>query len=217
MALPIFIVEGFFNLLTNVDIIIVGHLMQPDQVAIYFAAVKTHGAGPFRLFRGARPAAPSASPSTTPPATRARLAAFVRDTLHWTFWPSLAMVGAAGRCGDAAAGAVRAELRRRLSAPLHPVGRPARPRLDRPGGDAAHHGRPAAHHAPSSTRRRSSSTSSLNFLLIPRFGLAGAATATAIALTSRRSCSTSIVRTPARAQLLDRDGADAACGALEAG
>ena len=41
VALPIFVVEGFFNLLTNVDILIVGRLMQPEQVAIYFAAVKT--------------------------------------------------------------------------------------------------------------------------------------------------------------------------------
>ena len=41
IALPIFIVEGFFNLLTNVDIIIVGHFMDPDKVAVYFAAVKT--------------------------------------------------------------------------------------------------------------------------------------------------------------------------------
>ena len=41
VALPIFLVEGFFNLLTNVDILIVGQLRPPEEVAIYFAAVKT--------------------------------------------------------------------------------------------------------------------------------------------------------------------------------
>lgn len=41
VALPIFLVEGFFNLLTNVDILMVGHFMRPDDVAVYYAAVKT--------------------------------------------------------------------------------------------------------------------------------------------------------------------------------
>ena len=41
ISLPIFLVEGFFNLLTNVDIIIVGQFVPPDQVAVYYAATKT--------------------------------------------------------------------------------------------------------------------------------------------------------------------------------
>ena len=59
VALPIFVVEGFFNLLTNVDILIVGRLMQPEQVAIYFAAVKTMALVHFVYFSvqgGQRPA-----------------------------------------------------------------------------------------------------------------------------------------------------------------
>lgn len=41
VALPIFLVEGFFFLLVHADIMMVGLLMQPENVAVYFAAVKT--------------------------------------------------------------------------------------------------------------------------------------------------------------------------------
>jgi O-antigen/teichoic acid export membrane protein len=92
LALPIFVVEGFFSLLTNVDILIVGHFMAPDQVAIYFAAAKTLALVHFIYFAvrvgGAQRFSQYHAAGDT-----ARLTAFVRDTLHWTFWPSLAMVG----------------------------------------------------------------------------------------------------------------------------
>ena len=92
LALPIFVVEGFFNLLTNVDILIVGHFMAPDQVAVYFAAAKTLALVHFIYFAvrvgGAQRFSQYHATGDT-----VRLAAFVRDTLHWTFWPSLAMVG----------------------------------------------------------------------------------------------------------------------------
>jgi len=41
VALPIFLIEGFYVLLTSVDILFVSAYMQPENVAIYFAAVKT--------------------------------------------------------------------------------------------------------------------------------------------------------------------------------
>ncbi len=91
IALPIFVVEGFFNLLTNVDIIIVGHYMEPDQVAVYFAAAKTMALVHFVYFSvragGAQRFSQYYASGDTP-----RLEAFMRDTLHWTFWPSLAMI-----------------------------------------------------------------------------------------------------------------------------
>ncbi len=91
IALPIFIVEGFFNLLTNVDIIIVGHFMEPDQVAIYFAAAKTLALVHFVYF-SVRAGGAQRFSQYYANGDRLRLEAFVRDTLHWTFWPSLAMV-----------------------------------------------------------------------------------------------------------------------------
>ena len=91
IALPIFIVEGFFNLLTNIDIIMVGHLMNPDKVAVYFAAAKTMALVHFVYFAVRAGSAQRFSKYYTS-GDRAKLALFVRDTLHWTFWPSLAMV-----------------------------------------------------------------------------------------------------------------------------
>ncbi len=91
IALPIFIVEGFFNLLTNVDILIVGYFMAPDQVAIYFAAAKTLALVHFVYFAVRAGGAQRFSKYYTN-GDHQRLGAFVRDTLHWTFWPSLALV-----------------------------------------------------------------------------------------------------------------------------
>ncbi|MCR4282112.1 MAG: lipopolysaccharide biosynthesis protein, partial [Bauldia sp.] len=91
LALPIFVVEGFFSLLTNVDIIIVGHFMEPDKVAIYFAAAKTLALVHFVYF-SVRAGGAQRFSKYYASGDRVRLAAFVRDTLHWTFWPSLAMI-----------------------------------------------------------------------------------------------------------------------------
>lgn len=91
IALPIFIVEGFFNLLTNVDILVVGWMMTPDKVAIYFATVKTLSLVHFVYF-AVRAGGAQRFSAYYAAGDHARLAAFTRDTLHWTFWPSLAMI-----------------------------------------------------------------------------------------------------------------------------
>jgi len=91
IALPIFIVEGFFNLLTNVDILVVGWMMTPDKVAIYFATVKTLALVHFVYF-AVRAGGAQRFSAYYAAGDHARLAAFTRDTLHWTFWPSLGMV-----------------------------------------------------------------------------------------------------------------------------
>jgi O-antigen/teichoic acid export membrane protein len=38
---PIFLIEGFYFMLTNADVIIVGLYLPPEKVAVYFAAAKT--------------------------------------------------------------------------------------------------------------------------------------------------------------------------------
>ncbi|MEO8668537.1 MAG: polysaccharide biosynthesis C-terminal domain-containing protein, partial [Bauldia sp.] len=91
MALPMFLLEGFFNLLTNVDILIVGRLVDPAQAAVYFAAVKTLVLVQFVYF-AVRVGVANRFSQYHAAGDRAQLEAFVHDTLHWTFWPSLAMV-----------------------------------------------------------------------------------------------------------------------------
>ncbi|WP_269931156.1 lipopolysaccharide biosynthesis protein [Aminobacter sp. HY435] len=89
ISLPIFLVESFFFLLTNADVLMVGVYMPPDQVAVYFATVKTLALVHFVYFAvKAGVAQRYAHFSHGEPA---KLAAFARETVSWTFWPSLAM------------------------------------------------------------------------------------------------------------------------------
>jgi O-antigen/teichoic acid export membrane protein len=92
ISLPIFMVDGFFNLMTNVDVIIVGYLMPPQSAAIYYASVKTMALVHFVYF-AVRAGSAQRFAGYHAAGDRKQLEAFVRDTLHWTFWPSLAMAG----------------------------------------------------------------------------------------------------------------------------
>ncbi|MBX3568787.1 MAG: lipopolysaccharide biosynthesis protein [Rhizobiaceae bacterium] len=89
VSLPIFLVESFFFILTNADVLMVGAFMQPDDVAVYFATVKTLALVHFVYFAvKAGVAQRYAQFSHT---DNARLAAFARETVAWTFWPSVVM------------------------------------------------------------------------------------------------------------------------------
>ncbi|MEE9315409.1 MAG: lipopolysaccharide biosynthesis protein [Rhizobiaceae bacterium] len=90
VALPILLVEGFFTLLTNVDILIAGAYLKPKEVAVYFAAVKTLALVHFVYFAVKAGAAHRYSQYFTSGDTP-RFESFVHDTVRWTFWPSLAM------------------------------------------------------------------------------------------------------------------------------
>jgi O-antigen/teichoic acid export membrane protein len=89
VSLPIFLVEGFFFSLTNADVLMVGAFMEPESVAIYFAAVKTLALVHFVYFAVKAGVAQRYAAYTH--GDRARLAAFARETVSWTFWPSLLM------------------------------------------------------------------------------------------------------------------------------
>jgi O-antigen/teichoic acid export membrane protein len=91
VTLPIFLVDGFFGLLTNVDILIVSQFMTPDRVAIYFAAVKTMALVQFVYFAVRIGVAPRYAQYYAA-GDRAKLQSFALETVHWTFWPSLAAV-----------------------------------------------------------------------------------------------------------------------------
>ena len=89
VSLPIFLIEGFFFLLTNADVLMVGAYMQPDDVAIYFATVKTLALVHFVYFAVKAGVAQRYAAFTH--GDPGRLAAFARETVSWTFWPSLLM------------------------------------------------------------------------------------------------------------------------------
>jgi O-antigen/teichoic acid export membrane protein len=89
VSLPIFLVESFFFLLTNADVLMVGFFMEPDDVAVYFAAVKTLALVHFVYFAVKTGVAQRYAAYTH--GDTAKLAGFARDTVAWTFWPSLVM------------------------------------------------------------------------------------------------------------------------------
>lgn len=89
ISLPIFLVESFFFLLTNADVLMVGFYMDPDKVAVYFATVKTLALVHFVYF--AVKAGVAQRYAQFSHGDTARLAGFARETVSWTFWPSLLM------------------------------------------------------------------------------------------------------------------------------
>jgi len=88
-SLPIFVAEGFYLLLTYVDILALEHLRSPDEVAVYYAGARLLAVVAFVYF--------AIAGATTHKFTEyhvagdnQRLASFFAETIRWTFWPSLA-------------------------------------------------------------------------------------------------------------------------------
>lgn len=91
VALPIFLVEGFFILLTNADVLMVGIFLTPEDVAVYFATVKTIALVHFVYFAVKAAVAQRYVRLASRDSDRTELAQFARETVAWTFWPSLLM------------------------------------------------------------------------------------------------------------------------------
>ncbi|WP_180941541.1 lipopolysaccharide biosynthesis protein [Sinorhizobium mexicanum] len=92
LSVPIFLAEGFGFLLTNSDVVIVGLYLPPDDVAIYFAAAKTMALVHFVMFAVKAAAGPRFSEAMASGESR-QLAEIATESAHWSFWPSLAMGG----------------------------------------------------------------------------------------------------------------------------
>jgi O-antigen/teichoic acid export membrane protein len=92
-SLPIFIVEGFYLLLTYVDVLALQYFGTPDDVAVYYAGARLLAIVAFVYF--------AIAGATTHKFTqyhvagdKERLASFFKETTRWTFWPSLAVCAA---------------------------------------------------------------------------------------------------------------------------
>jgi O-antigen/teichoic acid export membrane protein len=90
IALPIFLVEGFYNLLTNVDIMMVGYFMRPEQTGVYFATVKTLALVHFVYF-AVKAGAAHRFAQYKASGEQSRYTSIINDTIRWTFWPSVVM------------------------------------------------------------------------------------------------------------------------------
>ena len=93
VAFPIFLVEGFFFLLVNADILMVGLLMTPEDVAIYYATVKTIAVVHF-VFFAVKAGVANLFAARINDVDQSALRNLARRSASWSFWPSL-FVGAA--------------------------------------------------------------------------------------------------------------------------
>lgn len=91
VSLPIFMVEGFYLLLTYADVILLDLFRPPNDVAVYYAATKIMAIGAFVSFAVANSTAYRFAEYNVS-GDKARLASFVQQTVRWTFWPSLLIV-----------------------------------------------------------------------------------------------------------------------------
>ena len=92
-SLPIFVVEGFYLLLTYVDILALEHFRSPHDVAIYYAGARLLAIVAFVYFAIAGATTHKFSEYDVS-GDRQRLASFFGETVRWTFWPSLIVCAA---------------------------------------------------------------------------------------------------------------------------
>ncbi len=90
VALPIFLVESFYVLLTQVDVIFVSWLTTPEDTAVYFAATKILALVHFVYF-AIRATASHRYAAYNASGKLDEYREFVQKTVQWTFWPSLAI------------------------------------------------------------------------------------------------------------------------------
>jgi O-antigen/teichoic acid export membrane protein len=88
-SLPILMVGGFYHLLTHTDILVLQHFRPPEDVAVFYAAVKTLALVAFVYFAVSAAVAHRFTEYHVV-GDRERLAEFLASSIRWTFWPSLA-------------------------------------------------------------------------------------------------------------------------------
>ncbi|MBX3522893.1 MAG: lipopolysaccharide biosynthesis protein, partial [Xanthobacteraceae bacterium] len=88
-AFPIFLVESFYFLLTYTDILVLEVYVEPDQVAIYYAATKILALVAFVYFAVSAATAHRFAEYHVA-GEHEKLERFLTDSIKWTFWPSLA-------------------------------------------------------------------------------------------------------------------------------
>jgi O-antigen/teichoic acid export membrane protein len=88
-ALPILMAGGFYSLLAYTDVLVLQHFRAPDEVAVYYAAVKTLALVSFIYYSVSATAAHRFSGYHIT-GDHAGLSTFISRSIKWTFWPSLA-------------------------------------------------------------------------------------------------------------------------------
>lgn len=87
---PILLVDGFYFLLTYVDILVLKAFVDPEEIGVYYAATKTLVLVSFVYYAVSASYAHRFSEAHFSGESD-RLKAFVADASRWTFWPALAL------------------------------------------------------------------------------------------------------------------------------
>lgn len=93
VSLPLVLVGAAELMLQNTDILVVSRYMTPTDVAVYFASAKTMSLIMF-VHYAVGSAVANRFAALNARGDSERLRAFVRDSVNWTFWPSLVGAGA---------------------------------------------------------------------------------------------------------------------------
>lgn len=91
VSAPLVLVEGLYLLLANTDIVLLGHFVSPDDIAVYFAATRIANLVAFIYFALAALAVPKFA-ELHAAGDIDGLQRFVINIIHAIFWPTLAAV-----------------------------------------------------------------------------------------------------------------------------
>jgi len=89
VSLPMLMVGGFYLLLTHTDILVLQQFRSPEDIAIYYGASKTIALVSFVYFAVSAAVAHRFTEYHVT-GDRRRLSDFLADSIRWTFWPSAA-------------------------------------------------------------------------------------------------------------------------------
>lgn len=179
-SMPLVLAEGLYLVLLNTDIVLLGAYVDPDHVGIYFAATRIVNLVVFIYFAVAALAVPKFAELHSK-GDQAGLQAFVHDIVQWIFWPTLLAVAVILAFGHFALGLFGADFENGY--PLLAVlmlgflARASTGPIEYLLNMTGHQNVTAAAYGAAALLNIV-----LNLLLIPRFGLIGAASSTAISL-----------------------------------
>ncbi|ABS64603.1 polysaccharide biosynthesis protein [Parvibaculum lavamentivorans DS-1] len=89
ISAPLVLVEGLFLILVNTDIVLLGYFVEPDQIAVYFAATRIANLMAFICFSLSALAVPKFA-ELHGAGKREELQTFMQGVIQWIFWPTLA-------------------------------------------------------------------------------------------------------------------------------
>lgn len=87
-SLPLILVDIFYNVQMYADLTVLNFYVTPDKIAVYFAAAKTVGLVSFIHFAVGAAVGQKFS-AYNAAGRKERLREFVQQTTQWTFWPAL--------------------------------------------------------------------------------------------------------------------------------